>query len=274
MPRRFRPAPLVLACLCVATARLAAQGEDDRWVRDCERSGSDAREQYCEVRHSSFKPAGASLSIDPDVNGGVAVEGWDQDTVAISLRIQTGAVTEAEAKELAREISVKASGTTIEVDGPSTGRNHTWSANLWIRVPRKSGLTVATTNGPLSVESVSGRMDLRATNGPITLSSVGGDVRARAQNGPLTVSLTGTSWDGKGLDAETVNGPVTLRVPDQFNANLETGTVNGPMNLGRPVEVTLQGRVRDRIHTTLGKGGAPIRVVTTNGPMTLVSTSS
>ena len=249
--------------------RLSAQSDDERWRRDCERSGSDAREEYCEVRYAGFKPTGADLTIDPDVNGGVSVEGWDRDSVAISLGIQTGAVTLDDARKLAAEITVRGSGTEVTVDGPTNERHQVWSANLWIRVPRKSGLAISATNGPLAVRNVAGHMDLRAQNGPLTLSDLAGEVRARAQNGPLTVDLAGTSWDGKGLDAETVNGPVTLGLPEGYNADLETGTINGPMNLGVPITVTLQGRVRDRIHTTLGKGGAPVRVVTTNGPISI-----
>ena len=112
-------------------------------------------------------------------------------------------------------------------------------------------------------------MDLRAENGPVSLTGVGGDVVARVQNGPLSVRLAGTKWDGKGLDAESVNGPVTLAVPENYNAELETGTVNGPYDVAMPLTVTIQGSVKDRIHSTLGKGGAPVRVVTTNGPLTI-----
>jgi len=45
--------------------------------------------------------------------------------------------------------------------------------------------------------------------------------------------------------------------------------VNGPMNLAFPLTVTIQGHMTNRIHTTLGDGGAPVRVVTTNGPLTI-----
>jgi DUF4097 and DUF4098 domain-containing protein YvlB len=112
-------------------------------------------------------------------------------------------------------------------------------------------------------------MNLRAHNGPVSLTGVGGDITARVQNGPLTVRLSGTRWDGTGLDAEARNGPVDLAIPERYNAQLETGTVNGPMDVAFPLTVTLQGHVTDRIRTTLGAGGAPIRVVTTNGPLTI-----
>ena len=78
----------------------------------------------------------------------------------------------------------------------------------------------------------------------------------------------GTRWEGGGgLDAETTNGPVSLAIPDNYSAELEFGTVNGPMTVGFPLTVTIQGKVGRRIITKLGAGGAPIRAVTTNGPV-------
>ena len=272
----MRPRPLLallgLCCLALTSApRLSAQSDDARWLRECqdEHDGSDDRGRFCEVRHTGFKPGGTTLTIDPDENAGAEIEGWDRDSVAVTIRIQTGARSDEDARALAKGITIEAAGSSIRVDGPSSGRHEHWSASLVVMVPRRIGLGVRTVNGPLSVEGVSGQMELRATNGPVSLSGVSGDVEARVQNGPLTVTLAGTTWDGKGLDAEAINGPVTLALPEGYNAELEIGTVNGPINLEMPLTVTLNGRVRDRIHTTLGKGGPPVRVVTTNGPITI-----
>jgi len=114
-------------------------------------------------------------------------------------------------------------------------------------------------------------MQLDVQNGPLSLQHVGGDVRARAQNGPLHVELAGTRWEGAGLDASTQNGPLVIEIPEDYNAELETGTVNGPMEIGFPV--TVQGRIggggNRRLTTRLGQGGPPIRAVTTNGPAVL-----
>jgi hypothetical protein len=41
------------------------------------------------------------------------------------------------------------------------------------------------------------------------------------------------------------------------------------MDLAFPLTVTVQGHVTNRIRATLGDGGAPVRVVTTNGPLTI-----
>lgn len=66
-----------------------------------------------------------------------------------------------------------------------------------------------------------------------------------------------------------MNGPVDLEIPRGYNADLETGTVNGPMVTRVPLTITVQGSLRDRIQSKLGKGGPPVRVVTTNGPLTI-----
>ena len=68
---------------------------------------------------------------------------------------------------------------------------------------------------------------------------------------------------GAGLDAETKNGGVTLAVPSDYSARLETGTTNGGLDIDFPV--TVQGRVTKRLSVTLGDGGPPIRAITTNG---------
>jgi DUF4097 and DUF4098 domain-containing protein YvlB len=261
-----------LSVLALIPAVLAAQDQDDnRWLKDCEDNtyDSDSREQVCEVRHTGFRLNGNSLTVDPDRNGGAEIIGWDKDSVAVTTRIQANGHTLEAAQDLAKGVKTEISGSTIRVSGPSAGRKQGWGAQLVIWVPRKINLAAETVNGPLSVDGVAGTMNLKAQNGPVSLTGVGGDVVARVQNGPLSVKLSGTKWDGKGLDAESVNGPVDLAVPENYNAELETGTVNGPYDVAMPLTVTIQGSVKDRIHSTLGKGGAPVRVVTTNGPLTI-----
>ena len=131
-------------------------------------------------------------------------------------------------------------------------------------VPRESNLEVETVNGGISIAEVSGESEFRATNGGISLDGLGGDVRGRTTNGGLHIELTGDKWDGRGLDVQTTNGGISVRVPDDYSAILESGTVNGSFRIDFPI--TVQGRLdRRRITAELGDGGRTIRVVTTNG---------
>lgn len=265
-------AALALAALVVPAGSLTAQKSDDEWLEHCHRDKWDdrySRARHCEIRETGMKATGR-LTVEPGTNGGVEIIGWDSDSIAVTARIQVTARDEEAAAAIAQDIRIEAVGSTVRAAGNrSLGRHQNWSVNFIVMVPRRTDLTLATHNGPLSVDDVSGRMELSTQNGPLHLSGVGGDVHARAQNGPLSIELLGARWDGAGLDAETQNGPAVLRIPQNYNANVEFGTVNGPMDVGFPMTVTLSGRIRDRINTTLGSGGPPIRVVTTNGPMSV-----
>jgi hypothetical protein len=254
------------AALCTMALPLQGQRTDDEWLDRCRSGdyGNRDHERFCEVRVERLRSTG-SLSVDGHQNGGISVHGWDGDSVVIRARIQASARTESAARDIARDVRIRIDGGRISAEGPDTRDREWWSVSFDIGVPRRSDLRLEVYNGPLGVEDVSGRLDLAARNGPLHLEGVGGDVRARARNGPLAVYLTGSRWEGAGLDAETTNGPATLHIPARYSARLETGTTNGPMIIDYPM--TLQGRIDRHITTTLGDGGPPVRVVTTNGPL-------
>jgi hypothetical protein len=263
--RRF----VFLLALITAPSALLAQEDDSEWLDNC-RNGrwNNRRPNECDVRVQRIS-AREMLTVRPGQNGAVQIVAADRSDVEIHARMQASADSRGEAASLLRAIQVDV-GSTISTRGPQRDDDAHWSVSFVIYVPRNTNLDLQTRNGPISVKNVVGRMELSAQNGPIQLSGVGGDVRAVAQNGPLQVRLTGTRWNGAGLDAETQNGPVQLSIPENYNARLETGTVNGPMESDFPITVTLNaGRSWKRMSMTLGNGGPPVRVVTTNGPVSL-----
>jgi DUF4097 and DUF4098 domain-containing protein YvlB len=260
-------AALPLAVVALGAGRLAAQDDGADWVRSCRESGRWNRgENFCEVRESRVA-AGGTLNVDGRPNGGVRVIGWDRNEVRVQARVQARGTSQADARELASQVRVSTSGGAIHAEGPNPERNRWWSVSYVVWVPRHSDLAAHTTNGPIAVEEVSGRLDLRAVNGPLELSRVGGDVRGRTENGPLRVRLTGSRWDGAGLDVATTNGPLVISVPEGYAAHLDVANVNGPMDLDFPV--TVSGRVRHHIVTDLGGGGPTIHAETVNGPVQL-----
>lgn len=261
---------LIIAAALAAFPTFAfAQENDTEWLANCrsQRWNRD-REQLCDVQVKTV-PARSMLTVRPGENGAVQITSYAGKDIEIHARIQTNADDQSEAQRMMRGVQIE-TGSTITASGPEKGRRSNWHVSFVIYVPRNTGVDAQTQNGPIAVKDVFGKMDLSAQNGPISLSGVGGDVHARTQNGPLHVRLTGTRWSGDGLDAETQNGPIHLEVPENYNATLETGTINGPMETDFPVTVKFSGRNRwKHFTTTLGSGGPSVRVVTTNGPVTL-----
>ena len=217
----------------------------------------------CEVREYTL-PAGP-LTVDAGQNGGIRVEGWDRNEIHVAAVVNANARTEGEAKQLASAVEVQAGGGKVSATGPRPENRQSWSVSYRISVPRRNDLDLQASNGGITIASVNSRIRFDTTNGGVTLTDLGGDVRGETRNGGLTVNLTGNQWDGAGLDAQTSNGGVRLAIPDGYNADLTTRTVNGGFRSDVPM--TVQGELTPRygISTTLGAGGAPVNVRTTNG---------
>ena len=259
---------LILAALALLPATSFAQQDDDEWLENCQSQKWNRRPTACDVRVQRIA-ARDLLTVRPGQNGAVQIIAEDRRDLEVHTRIQASADSRGDAADVLRRIVVEY-GSTVTTRGPNRDDDEHWAASFIIYVPRNTNLDLETRNGPISVKNVVGKMELSAHNGPIQLSGVGGDVRANAQNGPLQVRLTGTRWNGAGLDAETQNGPVQLTIPETYNALLETGTVNGPVETDFPINITLNARHNwKRFTTKLGDGGARVRVVTTNGPLSL-----
>jgi hypothetical protein len=157
--------PLPVIALSFGVVRLAAQADPAEWAADCRRYDRDHRPRVCLVREAGMPPAGGTLTVDPGRNGGVAVYGWDRDSIAVTAKIQATGRTEEAAQRLADGIRIEAAGRAIRAVGPDAGFREHWSVTFDVCVPRHTDLSLETVNGPLSVEDVSGTMDLRALNG-------------------------------------------------------------------------------------------------------------
>lgn len=268
--RLIRLIPLVLIPIALPLSPVVLRGQDAqatrddaRWVEQCRErdAGDDLR--ACEVLVETVPQAAARIIVEASQNGAVEVRGWDQPHIEVHARIEAHARTMEEATRLVRNVRLDLSPDRIRAVGVE---DRSGGVGYEILVPRRSGLEVATHNGPLKVEGLESDMQLSTDNGPLALVGLGGSVHARAVNGPLHVSLSGDRWRGAGLDAETVNGPVHLEIPRVYSADLEIGTHNGPFVSELPLMLT-SGEIPDRLHVQLGDGGVAIRVVTTNGPV-------
>jgi len=251
---------LPLAAVLIAPGAAIAR-DDDGWRDwlDCERM-HDSSVRHCETIEREWKATGGPIVVDSSPNGGVVVIGWDRDVVQVKAVIHARGRTKAIADDIAKGISVRMSAKGLSATGPS---DKGWSVSFIVHAPSHSDLDLRAHNGPVEVEDVTGTMTLETKNGPISIEGVGGDVQARSQNGPLHVRLAGRSWSGKGLVAETHNGPVSLEIPEPYSAVLESGTYNGPVDIDLPVRIR-SGRY---FTTELGSGGKSLRVVTRNGPI-------
>ncbi|HEX4947106.1 MAG TPA: DUF4097 family beta strand repeat-containing protein [Blastocatellia bacterium] len=250
------------AVFVVACSTLAQRNE--RFLT-CEQSwgGRNNGQRHCEMKEQSLPATGAPIRVDGKRNGGVSIKGWDRNEILVRAQITAQAPTEDEARALVNEVRVLTGGANIYADGPETRDQRWWAVSYEVFVPRQSDVSLKAQNGGISIDGVRGALEFDTTNGGVSLRDVNGKVKGRTTNGGLSVKLSGNRWEGEGMDVETRNGGVQLLIPENYSARLESGTVNGGINLGFPINVA--GKVEKSISTDLGSGGATIRLMTTNG---------
>lgn len=270
----------IVAALLLGTASLTAAAQSAPvFTSTCEegRWGNSEQKRYCETRDFTL-PAGQAgkLTVDGGRNGGISVKGYAGTEIRVRAKVQTWARDEATAKARAADVKISSDDHTLRAAG-SDGRGQNsgyavsdggYAVSYEIFVPEKTALTLTTHNGGIHLENLSGPVSFQAHNGGVSILGAGGDVKGRTQNGGLSITLTGSKWNGAGLDVATTNGGISWQLPADYSAQFFTSTVHGPIRTDFPSSV--QGNVsRSEVAVALGKGGAPVKAVTTNGGVTV-----
>jgi DUF4097 and DUF4098 domain-containing protein YvlB len=258
-----RSAFIVMLTIVTTLSAFANNDEDKDKSMACRDDWhSDRLLSHCEIKEQTLPAAGA-ISVDGRQNGGVSVKGWDRNEILARTRIQTAAPTQAEADALAQQITIQTAGAKIFANGPENRRDYYWSVSYEVFVPRRSDLSLTAHNGGIAISDVQGKLDFTTSNGGVALRRVGGTVHGGTTNGGLSIELSGDRWEGEEMDVKTTNGGISMSLPENYSAHLETGTVNGNLSIDFPV--TVQGRITRELAVNLGSGGPTIRAMTTNG---------
>lgn len=137
-----------------------------------------------------------------------------------------------------------------------------------VRAPQGVAVDVESVNGHVSVRGVDTPASVETVNGNIDFDGAGAH-HLETVNGRVTATFTRADWNGT-VSIETVNGPVSLTLPANLNAELRGETVNGGIDVGN-FKVTVSGRWGPKeFRGTVGNGGGRvISIETVNGSITL-----
>jgi Putative adhesin len=301
MSRRLAPLALSLAVFAVSTA-LPARGDhrghsvtldDDSPATGCAgfkvRFGGRAMARSEET----ITVAGAAargLILSGSTQGGVSVQGSDSSSFTVTACKFAAGDDDAAAGALLSKLALRNSGARVAVEGPA---DEDWVGFLLVSAPRAADfsvearngpvsvrdlsgtVSVKSSNGPISLTALSGTLDVNAQNGPVTLRQASGDVHISAANGPVTVTLAGTRWEGKGLQADAENGPLTIKVPDDYASavRVETSTHSPVSCRAAACGQAHREDGDDSRLVEIGGSGAVVRLSTVNGPVSIVSAS-
>ena len=183
------------------------------------------------------------------------------------------------------------------------GIGHQWALDIDLNVPRQCNLDLSTVDGSVEVSGVEGTVDVSTVDGSIDVVDVRGDIdcntvdgscevsnvegkvaagstdgsvtvegklhglRARTVDGSVRVTALEGSTDAEGWRLSTVDGSVTVRLPRSLSFDLEASSVDGHISISGPAQFV--SRSHRKVVATLGKGGSPLEISTTEGSVTV-----
>ncbi len=150
--------------------------------------------------------------------------------------------------------------------GRNSIRNNDVRVTFYVSVPEDVGFLGRTVNGDVRVHDLASEVGARSVNGDIEISTTG-FAEASTVNGSIDAAME--RYDiASGLSFSTVNGSISLDLPDDVDVDVDARWVNGHLKTDPPLE--LIGRVSRRsARGVLGDGGPELNLRTVNGSIHL-----
>jgi len=254
-----------IAALTLTACGLLAQSP----TMSCSGRSWSKGSNFCEVREVTIASL-PTLLVDGNQNGGVSIKGANRSDILVRAMVQTHGNSESEAKSLGSQVIVHTSAGTVKADGP---KGSGWSVTYEIFVPLHTNLNLKTHNGGVAIAGVESSMEFHSVNGGISLKDVGGSVKGETVNGGVSLQMTNTRLAGQGIDVQTQNGGISMKVPERLSAQLDVATVNGGLNVRLPNTAPV-AHGDHRLNVTLGSGGPTIRIRTHNGGISVAGAAA
>jgi DUF4097 and DUF4098 domain-containing protein YvlB len=215
---------------------------------------------------------GGRFSIS-NVNGSITVTGGGGKNVEIV------ATKKADNQEDMDEIEIEISHSTSEiVVETEIGKSNSWFSHnnsgqvkFKISVPAGTMLdSVDTVNGDVYISGVSGSVVAESVNGGLEIQDLLGDANLSTVNGSIDAEFLRLEGQQK-VKAETVNGRISVTLPENADVEISADTLNGSIN-GRAFGLeTDKGFVGSDLNGKIGNGGARLNLDTVNGSIKIRS---
>ncbi len=216
---------------------------------------------------------GGQFSVS-NVNGSITVTGGKGDSVEII------AIKKAKnQKDLdAIEIEISHSASEIEIETELGGSDSWYSfgstsgqVRYEIMLPGGTNLdSVDTVNGDVTISGVYGNVAAESVNGDLDISDLVGDVDLSTVNGSVNAAFAKCEGE-QSIKTETVNGRVTISLPESSDVQITADTLNGGIN-GRDFGLkTDKGFVGSDLNGKIGSGSARLNIDTVNGSIKIRS---
>jgi hypothetical protein len=144
-------------------------------------------------------------------------------------------------------------------------------ASFAVMVPAGVNFAGRTTNGSVKALDLGGNVAARTVNGSVTFETEGYG-QASTVNGSINAQMGRADWAGA-LDFESVNGSITVRMPDQASTRVKASAVNGRITVDFPLSAEGENTKR-HVAGVIGGGGREMNLSAVNGSVKILKTSA
>jgi DUF4097 and DUF4098 domain-containing protein YvlB/predicted thioesterase len=148
-------------------------------------------------------------------------------------------------------------------DWSSSTDNNDVNVDFTIKLPAGIVFDGRTVNGDVDAEGLGSDAWVSTVNGSVDVSAAG-HVEASTVNGSIRATMGRADWTGD-ADFRTVNGGITLTLPEGVATEVRAETVNGDLETDFPMTVTGRFGPRHMRGTIGGGGNRTLELSTVNG---------
>ena len=242
---------------------------------------------------------GGSLRVQSQ-NGHITIETWAEPRASVQITRIAKANEEKQVDALLKEMQADVTLSPGRIEIVSRFPKRTESVGFWdvlgqrvtsmnihyhVKVPARTGLDLATTNGDLKIRGITGAVTGRTVNGSVEVRRIKGPVQVETTNGSIhlagiegsasaettngTIEAVVHEVDAGGhILLSTTNGSVTASLPLNLGADVDAETTNGRVRIAYPVQRHAGSTARS-LHATIGGGGVDLTLRTTNGDIVI-----
>ena len=214
--------------------------------------------------------SGGRISLE-NINGNVTVTGGSGGEVEIVALKKAGSQEYLDGIEII--IDDSADAIRIETKHPDKGvkgwfnwgKDSSGSVTYTLNVPSDVNLeSVESVNGNVSVSGVHGVVKAGTVNGQVDATDLSSDARIETVNGSVHATFASLKGHQK-ANCESVNGRVTVELPDDADASVSAETINGGIDGSDFGLKANKGFVGRDLEGEIGDGEARLSLSTVNG---------
>ncbi len=130
-------------------------------------------------------------------------------------------------------------------------------------------ITANTASGDLKVTNVQGNVQANSASGDVEILGAAGMVSAKTASGDVNVELTQIDGTGE-MKFASASGDVTVKVPNQLNAEIQMSTGSGDIKSDFPVSIEKTEGGGKKASARFGAGTVILRISAASGDVHLV----